>query len=64
MNKRQDKTDLELYAQAETDAAMLQAMWQSMQEDPRLSFFDGAIQRSILRAQKESTEIKTRYENK
>lgn len=62
MNKRQDKTDLELYAEAETDAAMLQAMWQSMQQDKSMTFFDGTIQRSILRAQLEAQEIKTRYE--
>lgn len=64
MNKRQDKTDLELYAEAETDAAMLQAMWQGIQQDKSMTFFDGTIQRSILRAQQAAAQIKNRYENK
>lgn len=62
MNKRQDKTDLEIYAEAETDTAMLQAMWQGMQQDKSMTFFDSTIQRSILRAQREAQEIKTEYE--
>lgn len=63
MNKRQDKTDLELYAEAETDVAMLQIMWQGMQQDPTYTFMDATIQRSIQRAQHQAIEIRTRYES-
>lgn len=64
MNKRQDKTILELYADAILDVALLQNMWDFMQENPDSRAFDPTIQRSIMRAQIEAAEIKERYESK
>src|SRR5699024_10783332 len=56
------KSDLELYAQAETDVVMLQMLWQRIQQDDTYTFMDGTIQRSIHRAQQEAHQIKGRYE--
>ena len=56
------KSDLDRYAQAETDVVMLQMLWQGIQQDDTYTFMDGTIQRSIHRAQQEAHQIKSRYE--